>query len=339
MKKQNVLDVLIVGAGQSGLASAYYIKQRKLSFLLVDAHKRIGDSWRNRYDSLKLLTPNTENSLPGMPIDKHSSYATKNEFANYLERYAKTFRFPIELETTIEELSLENGTFVAKAQNKEFFAKRVVVATGAFQEPFIQRDFTKNLGGIFFCHSATYKNPKQIPKGKVLVVGAGNSGAQIASELAKTHDVVLSSRRRIVFGSRYDMFYIIAASLLPMKQIQKIIDFFSVRKVFVPELESLLKNKKVILKPEVKTIKDNRVYFTDGTSDSFANIIFATGFTFDFDWIFIKEAFNSNHKPIAPKGVSVVKGLYFVYHEKDAGFIRDLDRRVKYIVDVLEKQV
>ena len=331
MKKQNVLDVLIVGAGQSGLASAYYIKQRKLSFLLVDAHKRIGDSWRNRYDSLNLLTPNRENSLPGMPIDKPLSYATKNEFADYLEKYAKQFHFPIEQSTAIEALSLEKGMFVAKAQNKEFFAKRVVVATGAFQEPYIPPVLAQNLGGIFFCHSATYKNPKQIPKGKVLVVGAGNSGAQIASELATTHDVVLSSRRRIVFGSRYDMFYLIAVSLLPMEQIRKIIDLFSVRKIFVPELEILLKNKKVILKSEVKTIKDNRVYFSDGTSDSFASIIFATGFTFDFDWIFIKEAFDSNHKPISPLGASVVKGLYFVYHEKDEGFIRDLASRVRYI--------
>lgn len=337
---KQIFDVLIIGAGQSGLATAYLLQKKGArSFVLVDSNARIGDSWRKRYDSLRLLTPNSENSLPGLLLKQPKHYATKNEYGDYLEIYAKIFGFTIEPSTTITKLSLKNGIFVAGTKGKQLFARNVVIATGPFQKPYIPFTIKGNKKGVSYMHSASYKNPKQISKGKVLVAGAGNSGAQIASELSITHDVVLASKRRIFFSNRYDIFYRIAALMLPAKQVRKIVDLLSVRKIYVPSLEGLLKDKRVVLKSEVTSIVEGRVQFADGTSDSFTSIIFATGFTFDFNWIYIREAFDKNHKPIVNKGISAIDGLYLIYYEKDYGFIRDLATRVEYIADILGKRL
>lgn len=335
--KNQLLDVLIIGAGQAGLASAYYLQNKDLSYLLIEQNEKIGDSWRQRYDSLRLLTPNKNNSLPGMLIKKPSSFSTKDEYADYLDKYAKRFHFPVELNSNIQRLYLENDCFCAEGKNKKYYAKNVIVAIGAFQKPFIP-DISKNtVPDVFQIHAAFYKNPTQVPQGRVLVVGGGVSGAQIALELTTTHKVTLSARRKIIFGNRADSLYRFTAFFLNVKQLRKFTDLLSVKKIHTPQLEELLRNKEMKLKPETVAIKGHKAIFKDGTSDEFDSIIWATGFRLDFSWINIQNAFK-NGKVLCEDGVSKQNGLYFVYYEeKEFVFIKDLPERAKNITSHIKR--
>jgi len=331
--KNSYLDVLIIGAGQTGLTIAYYIKKTKLSFLLVDANEKIGDSWRERYDSLRLLTPDSNNSLPGLSLGGNKeTYSTKDDFADYLERYSVCFSFPVLLNTKIKKLQKKNSIFIATAEKNIFHARNIVVATGAFQKPYIPW-IEKNISSeIFQTHSYEYKNASKIPKGNVLVVGAGNSGAQIAVELAKTHSVTLSSKRRLMFDNKYDFLYRFAASFFSERMIRKIIDAFSIRKIHVPEAEDLLKRKRISLMQELISIKQRDFFFKGGLSDQFNSVVWATGFQFDYTWIKIKEAFDRNGNLLHKNFVSVIKGIYIVYPTKDYGFIQDLPAKAERLV-------
>ncbi len=334
--KDSYLDVLIIGAGQTGLAVAYYIKKTKLSFLLVDANTRIGDSWRKRYDSLRLLTPDSNNSLSGLSLGGNKkTHSTKDNFADYLERYSHHFSFHIILNTKIKKLQKKNGIFIATAGKNVFHAKNIVVATGAFQKPYIPLMAKDISSEIFQIHSYEYKNVSRIPKGNVLVVGAGNSGAQIAVELAKTHSVTFSSKRKLIFDNKYDFLYRFAASFFSPGLIRKIIDTFSLRKIYVPEIEDLLKNKRISLVQELKAIKQKEFFFKGGLSGQFKSVIWATGFRFDYSWIKIKEAFDRNGNLLHKNAVSVTKGLYIAYSAKDYGFIKDLPAKAERLVKQL----
>lgn len=334
--KNYYLDVLIIGAGQTGLTTAYYLKKTKLSFLLVDANAKIGDSWRKRYDSLRLLTPDSNNSLPGLSLGGNKeTYSTKDNFADYLERYASYNSFRVSLNTKIKKLQKKNGVFIATAEDKIYHARNIVAATGAFSQPFIPQIAKKASPAIFQIHSDEYKNASKIPKGNVLVVGGGNSGAQIAVELAKTHSVTLSSKRKLIFDSKYDFLYRVVASFFSTELIRKIVDVFSIRKIYVPQIEDLLKSRKISLVQELIAIKQRDFFFKGGLSDQFNSVIWATGFQFDYTWIKIREAFDSNGRLLHKNGVSVVRSLYIVYPTKDYGFIQDLPAKAENLVKQL----
>ena len=187
------VETLVIGGGQAGLAMGYHLSRRGLPYAIVDGNDRIGDAWRNRWDSLRLFTPNRLNGLPGMPFPGyHWGFPSKNEMADYLENYARHFDMPVETGVRVEKLSREGDGFVAIAGDRRFVADHVVVAMSSWQRPRVP-DFANQLDqGIVQLHAAEYKNPGQLREGRVLVVGAGNSGAEIAKELARTHDVWLS---------------------------------------------------------------------------------------------------------------------------------------------------
>ena len=193
-------DIIIVGAGQAGLAMGYYLKQEGYSFLLLEAGNRIGDSWRNRYDSLQLFTPRAYSSLPGMAlIGEKNGFPYKDEIANYLEGYATYFKLPVQLQTEVLKIKKEKDIFELHTSKEILQSKKIIIASGGFQQPFIP-SFSQHLSShIFQIHSSQYKTPSQIPKGKVLVVGGGNSGMQIAVELAKTYEVTMSISHPLTF--------------------------------------------------------------------------------------------------------------------------------------------
>lgn len=189
-------DTLVIGGGQAGLALGYHLARRGRDFAILDASDRVGDAWRERWDSLRLFTPARYNALPGLPFPAPPhAFPTKDEMGDYLESYARRFQLPVRTGVRIQRLSRHpSGDFVATSNGRRFRARHVVVAMANYQEPRAP-DFAGDLASdIVQLHSADYRNPAQLQEGPVLIVGAGNSGSEIAMELAHGHQVWMSGR-------------------------------------------------------------------------------------------------------------------------------------------------
>ena len=189
------VNTIVIGGGQAGLAVGYYLAKRSVPFLILDANQRIGDAWRNRWDSLRLFTPSRYNALPGLRFPAPgSSFPTKDDMADYLESYAEHFRLRVETGIKVDRLSRQGDRFVVSAGQRKFESENVVVAMANYQTPRLPvyaKDLHPSLRQL---HAHTYRSPAQLQKGGVLVVGVGNSGADIAIETAATLPTWLSGR-------------------------------------------------------------------------------------------------------------------------------------------------
>jgi putative flavoprotein involved in K+ transport len=187
-------EVVVIGAGQAGLSVGYHLKQRGIPFVILDANARVGDTWRNRWDSLRLFSPARFDGLAGMPFPAAKSYfPTKDEMADFLEHYARTFELPVETGVKVDRVSREGTDFVVHAGTREITARHVVVAMSNYQKPKVPDYASKLDPSIVQLHSVDYRNPKQLRDGRVLIVGVGNSGAEIARELARNRREVVMS--------------------------------------------------------------------------------------------------------------------------------------------------
>ncbi|MGH3670317.1 MAG: flavin-containing monooxygenase [Pseudonocardiaceae bacterium] len=188
-------DTVVIGGGQTGLTVGYHLARRDQSFVILDASERIGDSWRRRWDSLRLFTPARYNGLPNCPFPGASwSFPTKDEMADYLQSYATRFGFPIRSGVHVDRLCAEGNRYVLLSGTHRFEADNVVVAMGSYQRPAVPEFAAELDPGIVQLHSADYRNPTQLRDGGVLIVGAGNSGVDIALDIAGRHDVWVSGR-------------------------------------------------------------------------------------------------------------------------------------------------
>ena len=193
-----LLDVVVVGGSQAGLAMAWHLAQQNRRFVVLEAGPELGHVWRKRWDSLKLFTPAQYDDLPGMPFPAPAdSYPTKDPVADYLQTYAARFNLPVRLNARVIQLSrTEDGDFEVRTGDETYRTRQVVVATGPFQVPFVPPQARTLDPSVTQLHSADYRNPQALPEGPVLVVGGGNSGFQIAEELAATRQVDLSVAER-----------------------------------------------------------------------------------------------------------------------------------------------
>jgi putative flavoprotein involved in K+ transport len=190
------LDVVVIGGGQAGLSVGYHLSRTGLSFAILDAEERVGDAWRRRWDSLRLFTPAWLDGLDGMPFPaQRHHFPTKDEMGDYLEAYAKRFELPVRSGVRVESVSREGQRYLVRTERCEFEADHVVVAMSNFQRSKVP-SFAKDIRGeIVQLHSSDYRSPSDLRPGGVLVVGGGNSGAEIAMELATCgHKVWLSGR-------------------------------------------------------------------------------------------------------------------------------------------------
>src|SRR5262245_53772678 len=186
-------DVAVVGAGQAGLAIGRALALQEKRFVILEAADSVGSAWRNRWDSLVLFTPRRFDALPGLafPGDP-DGHPTRDEVAAYLEGYAEHFELPVELSTRVRSLSKDTNGFVLDADGSVIRADAVVVATGPFQAPVVPSFASGLAADVFQAHSAGYRRPADLPEGRVLVVGGGNTGFQIAKELAGSREVQLA---------------------------------------------------------------------------------------------------------------------------------------------------
>jgi putative flavoprotein involved in K+ transport len=315
-----VYDVVVIGGGQAGLAMGYYLRQTRLKFIILDNQARTGDVWRKRYDSLVLFTPRSYSALPGLPLTGDpEGFPTKDEVADYLERYAQHFELPIQHNYHVQKIHRENNFFTIETMNSRLTAEKVVVATGPFHTPSIPSFAAQLPDHVLQLHSSQYKNPAQLNKGPVLVVGGGNSGAQIAVELSEHYETYLSVSQKPRF--------------LPLKVVGKSIfwcfDKFGLLKadrnsrigkkvqsqpdpIFGSELKEKLKNNRITLKGRTKSIRNNEIEFDDSTTIPVQNVIWATGFKQDYSWIEIPNLLNDEGKIKYNRGVTDIEGLYFL---------------------------
>ena len=338
-------DVVVVGAGQAGIAMGYYLKQEGLSFVLLDANDRVGNAWRHRYDSLVLFTPRKYSSLPGMLMDGPSEgFPTKDDMADYLEQYVCYFDLPVQLHTKVIAIKKKHEMFQIETTRGIIEAKQLVIASGAFQKPFIPQIAIHKEGVPFQIHSSLYRSPHQLVKGSVLVVGGGNSGAQIAVELAHKHHVTLAVSHPfkflpLRFLGRSIFYWLDFIGLLHAGINTKRGKWFSKQSdpIFGKELKKLMAEGTIRVKPRVVRLDGNEVLFKDSSVQSFKNIVWSTGFIPSYDdWIQIDGAISENGKPIHERGVSPIRGLYFIglpwQHQRGSALICGVGRDAKYLV-------
>lgn len=314
-----VYDTVVIGGGQAGLAMGYYLKEQQRDFLIIDGEEQIGNSWRKRWDSLKLFTPKIHNQLPGLLNEFETSGRTsKNNMADYLESYAAKLKLPILLNTRVSRLDKTRSGYTLITTSGTINCKHVVIATGANHAAKIP-PFAEELNKkIFQIHSSNYKNIASLPDGEVLIVGSAASGIEIALEIPVSRKPTLAGMPTTVLPAF--LFKIGGLSWWIFKNILTIRNSLG-RKMRIgylkggavsPLLFARLDQSAVIRKPRVVRLNNGFPELENGEVVYPDIVIWCTGYQPDFSWInfyFKKE----NGWPIAPRGiVPDQKGLYFI---------------------------
>ena len=351
------MHTVVIGGGQAGLAVGYYLARRGIPFVILEANERIGDNWRNRWDSLRLFTPARYDALPGMPFPApRTHFPTKDEMADYLEAYAARFDLPVYTGVRVERLYKSNGLYVVDAGTLRFEAENVVVAMATFQKPAIPSFAGALAPDVRQIHSSEYRNPSQLKPGGVLVVGAANSGAEIALDIAragKQRDVWLAGKHPGHVPSKIDSFvsqYVVVPILYRFVFHRLLtIDTPIGRRVRAKMLHRggpLVRAKPGDLDaagihrvPRMVGVENGRPMLEDRGLLGVTNVIWSTGFTPGFSWIDLPvfdEAGDVAHRAgftETEPGVSFV-GLHFLY-AMSSTMIHGVSRDAKRIVDAL----
>ncbi|WP_449537624.1 flavin-containing monooxygenase [Ferdinandcohnia sp. Marseille-Q9671] len=313
-------DVVIIGAGQAGLSMGYYLSKTNCSYVLLDKAKEIGESWRTRYDSLTLFTPREYSQLPGLNMNgSKQGYPTKDQVADYLEQYAEYQALPVQLETEIKRVTQTDTGFRIETSKDEVLSRNVVVATGPFQTPFIPSFEQALSSSVFQLHSSQYKNPSQLKNGPVLVVGGGNSGAQIAAELSGEREVFLSVGQKLTLlpqdiGGKSIFWWFDKLGILNASVTSKLGSFLKSRPdpIFGFELKRAIKRGKITIKSRVIDIKNDTFIFQDKSELAVPNVVWSTGFQSAYQWLHIPNLFDQSRQPIHKRGITNINGLYFL---------------------------
>jgi putative flavoprotein involved in K+ transport len=331
------VDVLVVGAGQAGLALGWHLRQQGLtSFLLVDAGPEVGHVWRSRWDSLRLFTPAEYDGLPGLAFPAAAgTYPTKDQVADYLRGYAAAFELPVRLNTRVHRITKVGEMFLAVTSTGILTARQVVIATGPFKTPVIpglSRDLDIEVVQV---HSADYRNPAQLPDGPVLVVGAGNSGLQIACELAATRPVTVAvGTRPPMLPQRFlgrDLFW----WLTWLGVITRTADSRLARRLrkrgdlVIGTRWRDLARLGIQVRPRLESVRGRTASFADEATTDVAAVVWATGYRTDYSWLDVPGAFVDdavvNERGVTPvPGLSIL-GLPWLHTRGSAllGFVKD----------------
>jgi len=321
------VETVVVGGGQAGLSVGYHLARRGLPFVILDGNERIGDAWRNRWDSLRPFTPARYNGLAGMPFPGPAhAFPTKDEVADYLEAYAARFELPVRTGVRVEVVSKNGDRFVLAAGDRRFEAANVVVAMATHQVPRVPSFAPELDPGVVQLHSGEYRNPSQLQEGGVLVVGAGNSGGEIALDVASGHATWLAGRDTGHVPFRIDT--VVGRLLVPL-----VVGFLFHRVLTVktpigrkvrPKILSrgmpLVRVKPKDLAaagiervPRVVGVRDGLPMLDDQRVLEVANVIWCTGFDPDFSWIDLPVFGEEKKEPMHKRGVVANEpGLYFV---------------------------
>ncbi|MEW5867911.1 MAG: NAD(P)-binding domain-containing protein [Chloroflexota bacterium] len=324
MSSEKSFQTIVIGGGQAGLAAGYFLAQQGQGFIILDGGQRTGETWRKRWDSLRLFTPSQFDGLPGLPFPKPDYYSpTKDEVADFLEGYAGQFHLPVRHGVKVEALRRSDQTYQVASGGDSFSARNVIVATGPFQAPYTP-DFASQLDpSIQQLHSSAYRNPEQITGQTVLVVGAGNSGAEIALELARAGKQVWLAGRDVghipantlgkAFGGRpywWFLSHVLSVDTPVGRKMKANVLYHGNPLIRSNRQEVVAAGVECISR--VAGVQAGQAQSEDGRTLQVESVIWATGFRPNFKWIDL-PVFDEYGYPRHQRGVAAAApGLYFV---------------------------
>jgi len=349
------LDVVVIGGGQAGLSVGYHLARRGVKkFLILDANARTGDSWRQRWESLRLFTPAKYDGLDGMPFPAHPRhFPTKDEMADYLEAYARHFLLPVRNGVRVDGLSKDGERYVVTSGAQRFVAREVAIAMADYQKPKTPAFAGELDPSIVQLHSSAYKRPGQLRPGTVLLVGAGNSGAEIAIELRKAgHPVVMAGRD---VGAVPGWFQSKPSQLMLMPLLFRGIFHRLLTEstgpgrkakaqagahtgtLLIRTLPKHLAAAGVERVGRVRGVEGGRPVLDDGRALDVQNVIWTTGFHPGFSWVHL-PVFDEHGYPRQKRGVVADSaGLYFIglqfLYAMSSSMIHGVGRDAKYVAE------
>jgi putative flavoprotein involved in K+ transport len=354
------IQTLVIGGGQAGLSVGYHLAKRGISFLILDANQRIGDAWRNRWDSLRLFTPARYCGLPGLPFPgRGDASPTKDQMADYLESYAQRFHLPVQNGVKVDRLYKEGNTFVATAGDLRFEAENVVVAMANYQVPKVPA-FARDLDpGIVQLHAHEYRNPSQLQEGGVLIVGVGNSGADIGMEVAQAHPTWMSGKESGHIPFPIDSFF---ARFFMVRLVRFIGHHVltmgtpigrRVRPKMLSRAAPLVRVKpNDLIKAGIERVarvvgvRNGRPLLANDRTPDVKNVIWCTGYHPGFSWIELpvfSEDGSEAGRPVHERGVVArVPGMYFVglhfLYSMTSATVIGIGRDAEHVVEVIESR-
>jgi putative flavoprotein involved in K+ transport len=349
-------DTVVIGAGQAGLAAGVLLRRTGRSFVILEGHDRVGDNWRDRYDSLRLFTPARYVGLPGDRFPgKGSSMPTRDEMADYHESAVARLHLPVRTGVRVDGLRREVDTYIVSAGPDRFEADNVIVASGAHRDPRVPALARRLDPSILQLHSSEYRNPSQLRDGPALVVGAGNSGADIAFELSRTRETWLAGPDRghvpvdidrpiarlvavrfVVFAGRH-----VLTRRTPIGR--RVMAKASGRgDPLVRVKPAHLVAAGVHRVGKVTDARDGMPVLEDGQPLDVPNVIWSTGFRHDLSWIDL-PIFGEDGAPRHERGeVTSEPGLFFVGLPFQFAFASDVlpgvGRDARYVVRRLTRR-
>jgi putative flavoprotein involved in K+ transport len=349
------LDTIVIGAGQAGLSAGYHLAKRGKPFVILDAAERVGGSWLNRWDSLKLFTPSIRDNLPGLPLGGGYRFPTKDEMLDYLERYVATFELPVRLGVKVDGLFREGAGFRVTAGAEALDADHVILATGVHRVPRTPSFADELSDDIVQMHSVDYRKPGQLAPGTVLLVGAGNTGAEIAMDLAPTHQVLMAGRPvgeipidtrgwqgRLLFPVIWWVWeHILTERSKPGRKTQaELVQGHG--DPWIRQKEKDIEAAGVSRTGRITAIVDGRPCTEDGEVLDVANVIWCTGFQKGFGWIDLPGLDSSGRLANSRGAVSGQPGLYVLGQEFQYMFnshtVGGVGKDAAYVVQQLDRQ-
>ena len=348
-----VYDLIIIGGGQSALACAYFLRRSGLEYLILDDQEQCGGAWLQGWESLTLFSPAAHSSLPGwlMPPTK-DEFPTRDEVVNYLCRYESRYGFPIERPVKVAEVVKQQDVFILSTEKTVYRSRAVISATGTWHKPFIPA--IPGIGAFngLQVHSSKYRNPAHLKGNKVLVVGEGNSGAQILAEISKVAETSWATAKAPEFlpddvDGRV-LFNVASARYFAEKKGE----VFDTSKynlgsiVMVPTVKDARKRNALNHHGPIVGITRRGVVWEDGSKEDFDAIVWCTGFGFGTDHL-KRLADPDGSGKIRTQGTRCphVPGLWLVGYGEWTGFAsatligvgRSGKKTVREIEDYLEK--